>query len=72
MGGSQWKDLCCPKAGNKVNLSLRLNGSEERRKEIEDMFVMNFGAVSRDPQNGDWSFIVPKTRLWSSCREHNF
>jgi len=26
---------------------------------IKDMFVMNFGAVPRDPDNGDWSFIIP-------------
>ncbi|GBC98074.1 hypothetical protein HRbin17_00569 [bacterium HR17] len=29
------------------------------------MFVMNFGAVPRDPQNGDWSFIIPNEAITS-------
>ena len=32
---------------------------------MKGMFVMNFGAVPRDPQNGDWSFIIPNEAMTS-------
>jgi len=32
---------------------------------VKGMFVMNFGAVPRDPQNGDWSFIIPNEAITS-------
>jgi hypothetical protein len=32
---------------------------------IKDMFVMNFGAVPRDPENGDWNFVIPNEAIES-------
>jgi hypothetical protein len=32
---------------------------------IKDMFVMNFGAVPRDPENGDWNFVIPNEAITS-------
>jgi hypothetical protein len=32
---------------------------------IKDMFVTNFGAVPRDPENGDWSFVIPNEAITS-------
>ncbi len=32
---------------------------------LKDMFVMNFGAVPIDPQDGDWSFTIPNEAITS-------
>ena len=64
VGGEERENLCCAEAGNKVK--------DVRRQSIrclvmlakvKDMFVMNFGAVPRDPENGDWSFIIPNDAI---------
>jgi hypothetical protein len=33
--------------------------------EEKDMFVMNFGAIPRDPANGDWSFVISNDAITS-------
>ncbi|MCX7777551.1 MAG: hypothetical protein N2381_05785 [Armatimonadetes bacterium] len=33
---------------------------------VKDMFVMNFGAVPRDPENGDWNFVIPNEAITSN------
>jgi len=34
-------------------------------EKVKDMFVMNFGAVPRDPENGDWNFVIPNEAIES-------
>ncbi|MDW8026896.1 MAG: hypothetical protein RMK94_00725 [Armatimonadota bacterium] len=40
--------------------------AKEGEGKVKDMFVINFGAVPRDPENGDWSFVIPNEAITSS------
>jgi hypothetical protein len=45
---------------------LRVRGSwRDFNPKVKDMFVMNFGAVPRDPENGDWNFVIPNDAITS-------
>ena len=64
VGGEERENLCCAEAGNKVKDVRRQSiGCLVMLAKVKDMFVMNFGAVPRDPENGDWSFIIPNDAI---------
>jgi hypothetical protein len=64
VGGEERENLCCAEAGNKVKDVRRQSiGCLVMLAKVKDMFVMNFGAVPRDPENGDWSFVIPNEAI---------